>query len=149
MSSPLARRTRAETGNAATPLLVAAPVIGLVVSIGIDWVISDPAPNPQGEWPLIAVLTAVMVAVLAVVVAVARIRHGGWACNSGEGVGRRLKTSLVGGLVAVGLGLALTLNEGGEGSAAVSPGIVFAMIGLIAALVALIVLFTVLRRRSQ
>lgn len=150
MSSPLARGTfAAETGHASAPLLAAVPVIGLVVSIGLDWLISDPAPHPDGEWPVMAVLIAVMVLVLALAVAGARLRQGGWAGNSHNDLRRPLRASLLGGLVAVGLVLALTLNEGAEWGATGSPGIVFALIGLIAALVALVVLFTVLRRRSQ
>jgi hypothetical protein len=149
MSSPVARGTRTQSGSAATPLLVAAPVVGLMVSIGLDWLISDPAPRPDEGWPVIAVLIGVVVLVLAVAAAAARLRQGGWPGNDHAGVGRPLRASLVGGLVAVGLGLALTLNEGGEWGEAVSPGIVLALIVLIAAIAALIVLFTVLRRRSQ
>jgi hypothetical protein len=120
-----------------------------MVSIGLDWLISDPAPHPDEGWPVIAVLIGVVVLVLAVAVAAARLRQGGWAGNNHGDLRRPLRASLLGGLVAVGLGLALTLNEGGEWGEAVSPGIVLTLIVLIAALAALIVLFTVLRRRSQ
>lgn len=149
MASPLERGPRAETGHATTTLLVASPVVGLVVSIGLDWLISDPAPRPDGDWPVPAVLVAVLVLVLAVVVAAARLRQGGWAGSSYDDLRRPLRASLLGGLAAVGVVLALTLNDGAEGGATGPSGIVFAIIGLIAALVALIGLFTVLRRRSQ
>ena len=150
MSSKFRSAGRCEVGEAAAPLLVAAPLVGLVVSIGLEWLVTDETATSGGEWPVAAVLIGVLGALAAALAVAARAKRA--AEDDGQPFGH-VAPQAVRALLALTLagGVAL-LTVTLQGPVELAPDtwpIVALIVGLIVVLLGLVVLFTVLRRRSQ
>jgi hypothetical protein len=150
MSVPFRSPRESQAGHASPPLLLAAPIVGLLVSVGLNWITGDPVPGAGDAWLVAAALLGTLLAIAAAAAAAVWLRRGGSPSGPAQAPVSGLILSALGALILAGgiAFFAVQMQDPVEMTAD-ALWIVSLVVGLLVALVALVVLFTILRRRSQ